>query len=80
MKQTILIHPDDNVVVALQPFHKGDSIQENSLTVRDELPAGHKIALRPITRGEPVIKYGLPIGAATKDIAQGEHVHTHNLK
>ncbi len=80
MKQTILIHPDDNVVVALKPFHKGDSIQENGLTVRDEIPTGHKIALRAIQKGEPAIKYGLPIGAATRNIAQGEHVHTHNLQ
>ena len=80
MKQTILIHPDDNVVVALKPFHRGDSVQENGLTVRDDIPAGHKIALRAIKKGTPVTKYGLPIGEATRDIAQGEHVHTHNLK
>ncbi len=41
---------------------------------------GHKYAVRPIRKGENVIKYGFPIGVATEDIAEGEHVHTHNLK
>jgi len=80
MKRTIMIHPDDNVVVALQPFHRGDTIRENGLTLMDDIPAGHKIAIRPIQKGAPVRKYGLPIGTAVKDIAAGEHVHTYNLK
>ena len=41
---------------------------------------GHKIALRDIGSGEKVIEYGTVIGAATKKIRAGEHVHTHNLK
>ena len=41
---------------------------------------GHKFALRPICKGENVIKYGMPIGIATQDIPEGGHVHTHNLK
>ena len=49
---------------------------DDSVEVRDD---GHKYALRPIAAGENVIKYGMPIGHATRDIAVGEHVHTHNL-
>ena len=60
------IHPRDNVAVLLRA--EGD------------IPAGHKIALRPIAAGEAVIKYGDPIGMATRDIAPGEHVHSHNLR
>ncbi len=48
--------------------------------LRDDVPAGHKIAVRPIEPGEPVVKYGFPIGAATTAIAPGAWVHTHNLK
>jgi len=48
--------------------------------VRVELSTGHKHALRPIAKGENVIKYGAPIGHATEDIGAGEWVHTHNLK
>lgn len=60
------IHPSDTVAVAMEKLPNG-------------IPAGHKAALRPIRRGEKVIKYGQCIGVATQDIARGEHVHTHNL-
>jgi altronate hydrolase len=80
MKQIIMIHPDDNVVVALRPFRQGETIPEIGVALANDVPAGHKIAVRPIRRGEPVLKYGLPIGAATRDIPAGGHVHTHNLK
>lgn len=46
----------------------------------DKIPAGHKYALKPIKKGEYVIKYGEIIGKATQDIAEGEWVHTHNVK
>ena len=42
------------------------------------VPMGHKTAIVPILQGAPIIKYGAPIGYATRDIAEGEHVHTHN--
>ena len=57
-----------------------DTGKEISLKSRDEVPLGHKIALRDIGSGEKVIEYGTVIGAATKKIRAGEHVHTHNLK
>ena len=40
---------------------------------------GHKIALRPIRKGEAVLKYGQIIGFASQDIAPGDHVHVHNV-
>jgi altronate dehydratase small subunit len=43
------------------------------------IPYGHKIAVRDITKGEPIIKYGEKIGLATVNIKRGEHVHVHNL-
>ncbi len=45
-----------------------------------DIDNGHKYALRNIKKGEQVIKYGFPIGVATKEINTGEHVHSHNLK
>lgn len=48
--------------------------------VRVSLDNAHKYALRNIKKGEKIIKYGFPIGVATQDISEGEHVHTHNLK
>lgn len=47
---------------------------------RDDIPLGHKIAMKHIPAGEKVIKYNVPIGNAIGDIPPGRHVHTHNLK
>jgi len=48
--------------------------------VEINLENGHKFARRDIESGEDIIKYGFPIGHATCNIKQGEHVHTHNVK
>ena len=52
---------------------------QTPLTVRDAIPYGHKVAVRPIAVGELIIKYGEEIGVATHDIAAGAYVHVHNL-
>ena len=75
--QTLHISADDNVVVALRMIAGGTVV--DGVTVASEVPAGHKIATRSIRAGEIVLKYGYPIGVATRDIAPGEHVHSHNL-
>ena len=77
MKLLVHIHPDDNVAVAPQAIAAGT--RDGALDFAD-IPAGHKAALRPIHAGEPVIKYGFPIGLATAEIAPGEHVHVHNVR
>lgn len=79
----IRISDRDNVVVALHALARGTAIPGSgpgSLAVADEIPLGHKIALGPIRAGEAVLKFGYPIGVAVRDIAAGEHVHSHNLK
>ena len=48
-------------------------------TVREDIPFGHKVALRDIKKGELIIKYGEEIGMATSDISEGAYVHVHNL-
>ncbi len=55
-------------------------IINSSDNVKVSLKTAHKYALRDIKKGEEIIKYGFPIGKATRDISQGEQVHTHNLK
>jgi len=74
-------HPADSVAVALADLAPGDtvSLDGEKVAVREAIPAGHKLALRPHSLGEPVIKYGQAIGRATADIAPGTHVHSHNL-
>lgn len=79
MPQTLLrIHENDNVAVALAPLQRGLAV--DGLTLADAVPQAHKVALRPIRRGERVIKYGYPIGVASRDIAPGQHVHTQNVE
>ena len=82
MKQAIQIHPTDTVAVALHALSAGETVTLEGQTypVTTDIPAGHKFALRHMAAGEPVLKYGQPIGEATREIAPGEHVHTHNLR
>lgn len=70
------VHPDDSVAVALRPLAAGE---QAGVPLREAIGQGHKFALRAHALGDVVTKYGLPIGTATRDIAPGEHVHTHNL-
>jgi altronate hydrolase len=78
----VRIHPADNVAVAVRALPAGSEVDVAGTRVvaRDDVPAGHKIALRDVARGEAVVKYGFPIGAATAPIAPGAWVHSHNLK
>ena len=50
-----------------------------TITVHGDVPYGHKIALRDIAKGEPIMKYGESIGAASHDIKKGDYVHIHNM-
>jgi altronate hydrolase len=75
-REWIQISPLDNVVVLLLPLRAGHTVAGVVLTA--DIPSGHKVALKAIAQGEPVIKYGYPIGAASVAIAPGDHVHTAN--
>jgi altronate hydrolase len=78
----IRIHPDDNVAVAVEDIEKGADLhlEEVHIKARNPIPRGHKVALAAIAAHRPVVKYGYPIGEATKAIKAGEHVHLHNLR
>lgn len=86
MRRAIAISEKDNVATLLEEVRRGESVEvtvgEARLLVKaeDDIPFGHKIALRDIKKGEKVVKYGEPIGEATKDIKKGEHVHVHNIR
>ena len=75
----------DNVVTALEelpPGHVeilGEGAGEEHKAV-EKIPAGHKMALRKIEKGEKIIKYGVAIGEATKDITPGSWVHLHCMR
>ena len=77
----IHLHPSDNVAVARVALAPASELRIDGLrvTVRDTVPAGHKVALKPIQAGEIVWRYGQAIGRAKQAIEPGSHIHTHNL-
>lgn len=85
-----LVHsPKDNVgVVVVEDLKAGTDmlgvITENDTTVRvtalQDIPIGHKVALKDLKTGDTVIKYGQDIGKMVGDAARGGHVHVHNHK
>lgn len=82
MKKYIQINPADNVIVAIDPLSAGDNITVGTtpITVSEDIPAGHKVALQDFRTGDPVIKYGFPIGHARNDIPTGSWVNEKNIK
>ena len=75
-KLTVKLNENDNVATALRKLNTGE-ITQNLKSIND-IPKGHKIALRKIFKGEKIIKYDQLIGIASKDILAGEHVHVDN--
>lgn len=82
MQDFIRIHEADNVAVALRPILKGETVTVggHEVTTLEEVPQGHKFAIKPIAAGGEVVKYGFRIGNAREDISAGGWVHVHNVK
>jgi altronate hydrolase len=77
----ILLHPADNVCVAVRALPAGAKVDlgGKSVTTSEAIRPGHKLAIAPLAEGQPAIKYGQVIGFATSTIEPGSWVHTHNL-
>lgn len=77
----LLLAPQDNVLVACVDLRAGDVVLIDSepLVLAQPIGLGHKVARRSLHAGDKLLRYGARIGSATRDIARGEHVHTHNL-
>lgn len=89
MKHGILLHEfEDDVGVAVEDLKKGSKIgvvtlegkAAGTITLMNDVPLGHKVAMRAMEVDKPVIKYGRPVGKAVAPIAKGAHVHVHNVK
>ncbi len=89
MKKGILLHEaDDDVGVAAMELRAGEEIQAVTLegepvtpiTLADDVPLGHKVAMRDMVEKKPILEYGREIGYASAAIVKGAHVHTHNIK
>jgi hypothetical protein len=83
MKKFIIMHSDDNCATSLENISKDAEIEidgELNIKINQNIPFGHKFALRNINKGELIKKYGQIIGIATEDIKIGDWIHTHNIK
>ncbi len=83
MKNAMRIDAADNVVVAIEPIGKGDTVdfgEGDVFSALEDITIYHKVACRDIPQGEPVVKYGQHIGSAVTDIKAGQHVHVHNVE
>ncbi|HZP93259.1 MAG TPA: UxaA family hydrolase [Burkholderiales bacterium] len=78
----LLLSPGDNVAVATAELSAGTQckIAGSLVRLRARVDVGHKFAVRAIRAGERIVKYGAPIGRASRAIAAGEYVHTHNME
>lgn len=82
MKKYIKIDKEDNVVVALTDLFEGEKLELDGedLILKQNIPRGHKAAIRRLEMDGNIIKYGASIGHACRNIEPGEWVHTHNTK
>jgi LDH2 family malate/lactate/ureidoglycolate dehydrogenase len=87
--RAVLLQADDDVAAVLDNAAKGSPVvvtlgpsgkAMHKLTARQEIPFGHKVAVRGVPKDKPVRRYGFPIGIAIQEISEGEHVHSHNMR
>ena len=82
----IILNDKDNVATAVQVLAKGQKArvrlnrEEVEILMTEDIPYGHKFAVRDVTAGEDILKYGEVIGRATKSIAGGSHAHVQNIE
>ena len=81
MRKVLILDPRDNIAVCLADLAEGDVIMQDdiTITVKNKIPRGHKIATSEIAKNDGIIKYGERMGHAIAPIAIGEHVHVHNI-
>lgn len=85
MNTAFQINKKDNVAVAINGIQEGEvkvvcESDHYNITAIGNIPKGHKIAVQDICAGEHIVKYGVDIGVATKDISAGQWVHLHCMK
>jgi hypothetical protein len=84
-RKALRLHAIDNVAVVLEDVHAGDGLvilgggTRASIEARQAIPFAHKIALGTVDDGAAIVKYGVPIGFATRRIESGEWVHCDNV-
>jgi altronate dehydratase small subunit len=78
----LFLDPKDNVCTAIAPISSGTTLQiyGDTVVIKQNIPLGFKIAGSNIATNGAIMKYGVSIGSATRDISLGELVHLHNMK
>ena len=85
-RYAIVMHENDNVATAVKNIQLQEKIKlivdgdSREIEIIDPIPLGHKFAIKPIIKGQDIVKYGEFIGKATEDIDVGKHVHVHNVE
>ena len=86
MKSIVVLNDQDNVGTSLMALENGQTVvvsvgdETRELTIRNDVPFGHKIAIRSLDSGDDVLKYGEVIGRASRNIEPGDWVHIHNVE
>ncbi len=83
MKRCFQVNPADNVATLLEDAGPETATilgpsRSATVTLLEDVALGHKVCTRPVAKGDLIVKYGVPIGVATEDIAMGAWVHLHN--
>jgi altronate hydrolase len=79
----VVLAAADNVGIALRDIDTNETAQSAEgppIVAREAIPLAHKVALGEIEPGNPIIRFGVPVGLATKPIAAGQLVHVHNVR
>ena len=82
LARAVRVRPTDDVAVAVDALEAGDAITvgDDTVRIREAIPAGHKVALRALGVGDVIHKYGWAIGRLTAAVEAGDWIHSHNLK
>jgi len=73
------LDPTDNVVIAIRPVSAGTVIGGEGITVKTDIPPGHKISVCAIKKGAPILKCATVIGYAARDVEPGSHMHNETI-
>lgn len=84
MPRAIVLNPSDNVATLLDPGRAGDPCilqgeRSGEVTLRQDVPFGHKVCIAQTPGGAEILKYGQVIGTARTSLSVGEHAHVHNI-
>ena len=82
LRRSLQIHPDDCVVCVLEDAYKGDTVetpQGETIVLLEDIEFAHKVLIKDLKKGDPVIKYGEEIGYMLVDAPKGTWIHNHNM-